>query len=125
MFTKAQALAMTQMMAVIFSKLPAQEDYYDFRELSETYDFIIVGGGSAGALLANRLSAKPSLRVLLLEAGGVEDTLSAVPLMATLQLQGPKDWAYWTEPQRNACLALTDQDPDVRILTTPCSVPWL
>ncbi|XP_049520669.1 glucose dehydrogenase [FAD, quinone] [Dermacentor silvarum] len=109
MFTKAQALAMTQMMAVIFSKLPAQEDYYDFRELSETYDFIIVGGGSAGALLANRLSAKPSLRVLLLEAGGVEDTLSAVPLMATLQLQGPKDWAYWTEPQRNACLALTDQ----------------
>ncbi|XP_065296015.1 glucose dehydrogenase [FAD, quinone]-like [Dermacentor albipictus] len=109
MFTKAQALAMTQMMAVIFSKLPAQEDYYDFHELSETYDFIIVGGGSAGALLANRLSAKPSLRVLLLEAGGVEDTLSAVPLMATLQLQGPKDWAYWTEPQRNACLALTDQ----------------
>ncbi|KAL1471792.1 hypothetical protein MTO96_039725, partial [Rhipicephalus appendiculatus] len=67
------------------------------------------GGGSAGALLANRLSAKPSLRVLLLEAGGVEDTLSAVPLMATLQLQGTKDWAYWTEPQRNACLALSDQ----------------
>ncbi|KAL1432593.1 hypothetical protein MTO96_013065 [Rhipicephalus appendiculatus] len=109
MFTKAQALAVTQMLAVMFSKLPAQEDYYDFRELSETYDFIIVGGGSAGALLANRLSAKPSLRVLLLEAGGVEDTLSAVPLMATLQLQGTKDWAYWTEPQRNACLALSDQ----------------
>ncbi|XP_075744254.1 putative GMC-type oxidoreductase Mb1310 [Rhipicephalus microplus] len=115
MFTKAQALAVTQMLAVMFSKLPAQEDYYDFRELSKTYDFIIVGGGSAGALLANRLSAKPSLRVLLLEAGGVEDTLSAVPLMATLQLQGPKDWAYWTVPQRNACLALSDQ--------TQCS-PW-
>ncbi|KAH9377510.1 hypothetical protein HPB48_013021 [Haemaphysalis longicornis] len=106
MFTKAQALAVTQMLAVMFARLPAQEEYYDFHELSQVYDFII---GSAGAVLANRLSSRPSLRVLLLEAGGVEDTLSAVPLMATLALQGPKDWAYWTEPQRNACLALTQQ----------------
>ncbi|KAK8787692.1 hypothetical protein V5799_022533 [Amblyomma americanum] len=109
MFTKAQALAVTQLLAVMFAKLPVHEDYYDIPELSDYYDFIIVGGGSAGALLANRLSSRPSLRVLLLEAGGVEDTLNAVPLMATLSLQGPQDWAYWTEQQKNACLALTEQ----------------
>ncbi|CAN7975299.1 unnamed protein product, partial [Ixodes persulcatus] len=65
-----------------------------------------VGGGSAGALLANRLSSRPELRVLLVEAGGVENTLTDVPLMASLNLRGPLDWDFWTEPQRNACLAL-------------------
>ncbi|CAN7984864.1 unnamed protein product, partial [Ixodes hexagonus] len=68
-----------------------------------------VGGGSAGALLANRLSSRPELRVLLIEAGAVENTLTDVPLMATLNLRGPLDWDYWTEPQRNACLALKDK----------------
>jgi choline dehydrogenase len=40
-----------------------------------TYDYVIVGGGTAGCLLANRLSADPDISVLLIEAGGKDDYL--------------------------------------------------
>jgi len=43
----------------------------------ETFDYIILGGGSAGCVLANRLSANPKNKVLLLEAGGKNDYFEA------------------------------------------------
>ena len=41
-----------------------------------TYDYVIVGAGSAGCVLANRLSADPGMRVVLLEAGGKDDYIA-------------------------------------------------
>ncbi|KAH6942925.1 hypothetical protein HPB50_011969 [Hyalomma asiaticum] len=73
------------------------------------YDYIIVGGGSAGCVLANRLSDNSSNTVLLIEAGTTEDVLSQVPLLAPLLIKGPYDWNYRPEPQRNACLSMKDQ----------------
>jgi choline dehydrogenase len=66
------------------------------------FDYIIVGAGSSGCVLANRLTADPSCRVLLIEAGGEPDTnLATIPGAATY-LQGSKlDWAYTTTPQKH------------------------
>lgn len=64
-----------------------------------------VGGGSAGCVLANRLSADPAVKVLLLEAGGLPTAATEVPIMALLHMHGTLDWDYKTDPQEHACKA--------------------
>ena len=66
-----------------------------------TYDYVIVGGGSAGCVLANRLSADPSIKVALLEAGPSDrNFLIHMPLgYVALMKTGWVDWGYHTEPQ--------------------------
>jgi len=69
----------------------------------KSHDFIIVGAGSAGCVLANRLSSDPSNSVLLIEAGASDkDYLLHIPGAYGKLFRKPYDWGYWTEPQKNA-----------------------
>ena len=71
--------------------------------MSETYDFVIIGGGSAGSAMANRLSADKGNRVLVLEAGRSDYPLDVfIHMPAALAFPiGSRfyDWKYESEPE--------------------------
>jgi choline dehydrogenase len=73
----------------------------DVDTIEGEYDYIIVGAGSAGCLLANRLSAAPNTRVLLLEAGGRDDWIwFHIPVGYLFAIGNPRsDWMFKTEPE--------------------------
>ena len=68
--------------------------------MSLQFDTIIVGAGSAGCLLANRLSANPNHKVLLIEAGGKDDWIwIKIPVGYLYTIANPRtDWCFKTEP---------------------------
>jgi len=70
--------------------------------MHESFDYIIVGGGSAGCVLANRLSEDPEVNVCLLEAGGSHKSLFVkIPMAVIAMVAGKfKNWAFQTVPQK-------------------------
>ncbi|XP_058062971.1 glucose dehydrogenase [FAD, quinone]-like [Anopheles bellator] len=84
-------------------ELPSQA-----RVLDE-YDFVIVGAGSAGSVLASRLSEVPDWSVLLIEAGPGENLLMDIPMAAHYLQNFNINWDYRTKPSDRYCLAFKNR----------------
>jgi choline dehydrogenase-like flavoprotein len=87
-----------------FGRMQNLDNKSDMKKTVE-YDYVIVGAGSAGCVLANKLSADPAIRVLLLEAGGWDrDPWIKIPLgWGVLLRNRAHDWGYFTEPDPGMC----------------------
>lgn len=66
-----------------------------------SYDFVIIGGGTAGLVVAARLTEVESISVLVLEAGGdlADDPRAKIPIFYAALLGSEHDWSFRSEPQ--------------------------
>ncbi|KAK5638295.1 hypothetical protein RI129_012590 [Pyrocoelia pectoralis] len=74
-----------------------------------TYDYIVVGSGSAGSVVVNRLTSDENITVLLLEAGGYPTFHSEIPFLAAAQHLTEQNWGYHMERQPNFALGLNNE----------------
>ncbi|KAK9871036.1 hypothetical protein WA026_009994 [Henosepilachna vigintioctopunctata] len=81
-------------------------DLIDFGE----FDFIIVGGGSSGSVVTNRLSEIKEWKILLLEAGEEEDDFSEIPGMHLFLTPSSRNWGYKTTSQKNGCMGMLNNE---------------
>lgn len=94
----------------VTEKIRAEIDSASYKEnvrLRREYDYVIIGAGPSGCILANRLSEDIRNTVLLIEAGSPENPIITNIPMSAPNLQSTNyNWNYATEPQKNACLCM-------------------
>lgn len=78
----------------------------DTNNFQKEYDFVVIGAGSGGSVVANRLTENPNWSVLLLEAGKEEILLTDIPLLVSYILATDYNWGYSTEPNDRHCLSM-------------------
>lgn len=78
-------------------------------QLNECYDYVVVGAGSAGSVVANRLSASGNYTVLLLEAGGEPADNLSIPFFSFMSANKINSWQYQTVPQEHGCLSFKNK----------------
>lgn len=103
-------LSLIALLLTLSSTILRQQNHYNTiasrQRWDDTYDYIIVGAGSAGSVVAARLSELQVNRVLLLEAGTEETIISTMPSMSDTLKNTRMDWNYTIVPQKHSCFGL-------------------
>lgn len=99
----------------IFSWIVSYSDFeellicYGCNQIEPEYDFVIVGGGTAGCVVARRLAENSSATILILEAGGKGNSLLSIPIASPMLQLSNFDWKYTTTRQTGGCLSMENQ----------------
>ena len=94
-----------------------------FDALLAEYDVVVVGAGTAGCVLANRLSAVAGWTVLLVEAGRDEIFVMDIPIATNLLQFSEANWKYRTQPSNSSCLGMSGRRCNFPRGKVPVPVP--
>jgi choline dehydrogenase-like flavoprotein len=72
------------------------------QKIDDTYDYIVIGAGSAGSVVASRLSERARIKVLIVDAGSAETVVSDMPSMTPMLWGSEMDWNFTISPQTNS-----------------------
>ncbi|XP_042889853.1 glucose dehydrogenase [FAD, quinone]-like [Penaeus japonicus] len=125
---RAVPTALLRMMILAVVREAGEHNYDDSNNLLAQYDFIVVGAGTAGGILASRLSEVGDWRILLLESGGPPPPESFVPAFNIALIGSDGDWDFRTVPQRYSHRAYQDHVcpyPRGRCLGGSSSINWM
>ncbi|XP_042876621.1 glucose dehydrogenase [FAD, quinone]-like [Penaeus japonicus] len=120
--------ALLRMVILAVVREAGQHNYADRNIPSGQYDFIVVGAGTAGGILASRLSEVGHWKVLLLESGGAPPPESFVPAFNIALIDSDVDWKYRIVPQRYSNRGFQDNAshfPRGRCLGGSSSINWM
>ncbi|XP_028138198.1 glucose dehydrogenase [FAD, quinone]-like [Diabrotica virgifera virgifera] len=91
------------------SDIDYPDDYGTKLQNGDEFDFIIIGAGSGGSVLANKLTEDKNWKVLVLEAGGIPSDTSDVPFLSFNVQGSSNDWQYKTQAVNRSCLGFTNK----------------
>lgn len=86
-----------------------EDPQFGNKKILNEYDFIVVGAGAAGAVVAKRLAEVPEWNILLLEAGGEESFVTSIPAIAHYMQFTNYNWGFHTEQELHACKGLINK----------------
>lgn len=80
-----------------------ENNFLGARPILREYDFIVIGAGTGGCVVANRLSENPNWSVLVLESGKDETVYTDIPAVTSFLESSEYSWGYTVEPVKNGC----------------------
>lgn len=105
-WSKQQGLLEGLVNTLFYGQYQYAQESKNYDKLRPVYDFIVVGAGTAGCVVANRLSENPEWNVLLIEAGDRENYMMDFPLLANYLQFSSANWKYRTMPSEKYCVGL-------------------
>ena len=100
MFPISLSLQLLTVASILLKRQTIHESVTTRQSWHNTYDYIIVGAGAAGSVIAKRLTEDLTIKVLLLEAGGPQHVYTDIPTNARSLLGSKYDWQFETVPQK-------------------------
>jgi choline dehydrogenase-like flavoprotein len=128
MSTPSLTIQLITVSIITLQRQSAHNNNANRSQWNSSYDYVVIGSGSAGAVVASRLTENPQINVLLLEAGGPQNVITDMPGATPALVGTDVDWQYKTVPQTEIGQAFIDHrinTPKGKVIGGTSTINWM